>query len=84
MIVSTDHNYNGLQRRVKQRGIEQISPLRRNRTWPSTQDGQSTWRSRDRCIARRTIAQFSVFWLLDLRHQRNLTLYQADCAPREC
>lgn len=62
---------------LQRRGIELISPHRRNRTRPATQDGRPLRRYRRRWIVERTIAWLGAFRRLVVRYERKPELHLA-------
>jgi IS5 family transposase len=66
-----------LREELRRRGIELISPHRKNRTRPPTQDGRPLRRYKKRWIVERSIAWFGGFRRLLIRHERYPELHLA-------
>jgi transposase len=66
-----------LRQRLEKRGIELISPHRRNRVKPKTQDGRSLRRYRRRWKIERTIAWLFNFRRLVVRYEHKITMFSA-------
>ncbi len=66
-----------LRKRLRQRGIQLISPQKKNRVRPATQDGRALRRYRRRWIVERTIGWLGNFRRLVVRYDRSLRIYRA-------
>ena len=66
-----------LRKRFRQRAIELICPLKKNRVRPATQDGRALRRYRRRWIIERTNAWLGNFRRLVVRYDRSLTMFGA-------
>ena len=65
-----------LRRRLKERGIELISPHKINRVKPKTQDGRKLRRYRRRWKMERTIAWIGNYRRLVTRYENNIHIYK--------
>ncbi|MGD0697819.1 MAG: IS5 family transposase [Terriglobia bacterium] len=77
LIADRGYDSDPLREQLAARGIELISPHRKNRRKPPTQDGRALRRYRRRWTVERTFAWFGNFRRLVVRYDRSLTIYQA-------
>ena len=76
--VIADRGYDSapLRKRLARRGIELITPHRKNRRKPPTQDGRALRRYRRPWTVERTLAGLGNFRRLAVRYDRSLTVYR--------
>jgi len=77
LIADRAYDSDPLRKDLARRRIELISPHRKNRTRPATQDGRSLRRYRRRWIIERTIAWLGSYRRLVVRYERSPHLYLA-------
>jgi transposase len=77
VIADRAYDSDPLRERLAARGIELITPHRRNRSKPRTQDGRALRRYRRRWKVERTIAWLGNFRRLVVRYDRSITIYEA-------
>jgi transposase len=75
LIADKAYDSDGLREQLADRGIEQITPHRRNRRRPSRQDGRPLRRYRHRWIIERTIAWLGSFRRVHTRWDRSVAIY---------
>jgi transposase len=76
VIADKAYDSDPLRKRLRRRGIELISPHKKNPVRPATQDGRALRRYRHRWIVERTIARLGNFRPLLVRYDRSLTIYR--------
>lgn len=77
LIADRAYDSDPLRDELARRGIDLISPHRKNRVRAPTQDGRKLRRYRNRWIVERTIAWLGAFRHLVIRYERSTRLYLA-------
>lgn len=77
LICDRAYDSDPLRQRLARRGIELITPHRRGRVKPKTQDGRALRRYKRRWKIGRTIAWLGNFRRLATRYERRIDLYNA-------
>ena len=77
LILDRGYDSDPLRSRLKGQGIDMICPHRRNQIKPKTQDGRKLRRYKRRWKVERTFAWLGNYRRLLVRHERNLSIYQA-------
>jgi len=77
LIGDRGYDSDPLRQQLAQRDIELITPHRKNRRKPPTQDGRALRRYKRRWTVERTFAWLGNFRRLVVRYDRSLTIYQA-------
>ncbi len=77
LIADRAYDSDPLRKDLARRGIQLISPHRKNRTRPATQDGRTLRRYRRRWVIERTIAWLGSYRRLVVRYERSTRLYLA-------
>jgi transposase len=77
VIADTAYDSDPLRERLRQRGIELISPYRENRTQRKYEDGRKLRRYKRRWIVERTNSWLGQFRRLLVRHEFLLSTYRA-------
>jgi transposase len=75
LIADKGYDSDGLRDQLADRGIEQITPHRLNRSRPARQDGRPLRRYRHRWIIERTIAWLGSFRRVHTRWDHSVAIY---------